>query len=50
MTVRARRKIETTVKKKVFVSYEYQLEDTANQLYEKGAWVKESKLESCNGR
>jgi len=49
MTVKARRKIAKTYKRTTYVSYEYQLEDTANQLYEKGAWIPEKQLESCDG-
>ena len=49
MTVRTRRKIEKTYKKTIYVSYEYQLEDSANQSYEKGAWIPERQLESSDG-
>jgi hypothetical protein len=49
MTVKARRKIAKIYKKTTYISYEYQLEDSANQLYEKGAWIPEKQLESCDG-
>jgi hypothetical protein len=49
MTVKARRKIEKTYKKKKYVSYEYQLADSADQLYEKGEWIQEKELESADG-
>ena len=49
MTVKARRKIEKTYQKKKYVSYEYQLEDSANLLYEKGEWIQERELESADG-
>jgi hypothetical protein len=49
MTVKARRKIEKTYKKKKYVSYVYQLEDSASQLYEKGEWIPEKELESADG-
>lgn len=49
MTVKARKKIEKTYKKKKYVSYEYQLADSANQLYREGEWIPEKELESADG-
>ena len=49
MTVKARKKIEKTYKKKKYVFYEYQLADSANQLYREGAWIPEKELESADG-
>jgi hypothetical protein len=49
MTVKARRKIVKTYNKKKFVSYEYKIADSANQLYEKGEWILEKQLESADG-
>jgi isocitrate dehydrogenase len=49
MTVKARKKIEKTYKKKKYVFYEYQLADSANQLYREGEWIPEKELESADG-
>lgn len=45
MTVRERREIGGGPR----VSYEYKLEDSNNELYEKGRWIAEKELESCGG-
>lgn len=49
MTVKARRAVEKKFKKKTYISYEYQLEDSANQVYEGGKWIQEKQLESADG-